>query len=889
MTGLSEVVLPASVKTIDSYAFRNTTALRSITLPENLETISSDAFRGSGIRSLVIPDSVTSIGSNAFQNCKHLKEAVVGSGVTKLPSYLFSDCTQLEKVTLPDTLESIGSCAFYNCRKLSGVELDALSYKIDDTAFRKCYSLKDTRFVYLSRPESEIKASVTKAAVGNKVDFTVDFDGLDQYTENSKKFTVCLTVPKELTIDPESVKAVSGTLIAENPISSNYKEIAFETESGKLTFSAIASEAGDFDIDADLRFTYKNHNDCYAPIGSVSLSVKELTLSAPEVMNELKTEFGGTGPKGEKVEVYMNDKLLASPVCNEVNGKFTLPIELPKGTKDGDTFTVYAKYGDVSTDPQVITYSPEKSAISDVKIRVNNTGDVDITNVFTSCYSPVMTLLPEHRMKFTVNITNSALLSKVYVTSTKDGTMKRMEAQYDSKNDVWVAEGNFGNNSYVPGYLNFVLVTKDDAKAGKETDFTEGYFSRDGYIRFIVDPSGVVYEGAPSNPVAGAEMTLYTVDENDKLIKWDPTDYDQINPLLTNEEGEYSWDVPEGEWKVMCCAEGYDPAESEWFEVPPAKIDINFALVNRDPGEITDITYDENVITLKFSKYMNPESVNDSTVSVEGLGEYTVDPDYHVSNEEYTDTFKINGDYENAVDVTVKVGKGCLTYAGAENTREKEETFRINDPVTTTEAVEEPAVNTTTTAAPETKPAATTSTKPAETKPVTTTAAKTTETKPAEIETIPVATKPATTTATKAAETKPTATTATKAAETKPAATTATKAAETKPAATTATKAVETEPATTTADETQVPVETTPAGKLGDINGDGMIDSNDASVVLEDYAKASTGGESEIDKTVGDINSDGIVDSNDASIILAYYAAVSTGKDIKLEDFLTEE
>ena len=126
-------------------------------------------------------------------------------------------------------------------------------------------------------------------------------------------------------------------------------------------------------------------------------------------------------------------------------------------------------------------------------------------------------------------------------------------------------------------------------------------------------------------------------------------------------------------------------------------------------------------------------------------------------------------------------------------------------------------------------------------------------------------------------------------AATEPAATTATTAAETKPAATTATTAAETKPAATTADETQVPVETTPAGNLGDINGDGMIDSNDASVVLEDYAKASTGGESDIDKTVGDINGDGIVDSNDASIILAYYAAVSTGKDIKLEDFLTEE
>ena len=66
----------------------------------------------------------------------------------------------------------------------------------------------------------------------------------------------------------------------------------------------------------------------------------------------------------------------------------------------------------------------------------------------------------------------------------------------------------------------------------------------------------------------------------------------------------------------------------------------------------------------------------------------------------------------------------------------------------------------------------------------------------------------------------------------------------------------------------------------GDVNADGIIDSNDASLVLEEYALASTGeagkfGERE--KMAGDINADGIIGSDDASSILAYYAASSTG------------
>ncbi|MBO5163871.1 MAG: leucine-rich repeat protein [Ruminococcus sp.] len=67
---------------------------------------------------------------------------------------------------------------------------------------------------------------------------------------------------------------------------------------------------------------------------------------------------------------------------------------------------------------------------------------------------------------------------------------------------------------------------------------------------------------------------------------------------------------------------------------------------------------------------------------------------------------------------------------------------------------------------------------------------------------------------------------------------------------------------------------------LGDVNGDGMVDSSDASLVLTEYAMLSTGGNgnfSESVKKLADFDKDGTIDSSDASLILAYYAHVSTG------------
>ena len=78
---------------------------------------------------------------------------------------------------------------------------------------------------------------------------------------------------------------------------------------------------------------------------------------------------------------------------------------------------------------------------------------------------------------------------------------------------------------------------------------------------------------------------------------------------------------------------------------------------------------------------------------------------------------------------------------------------------------------------------------------------------------------------------------------------------------------------------------------LGDVNEDGMIDAKDASLVLVEYSKASTGGNGEFtqaQKKASDVNSDGMTDAKDASLILSYYSYVSTntGSALTLEEFL---
>ena len=74
--------------------------------------------------------------------------------------------------------------------------------------------------------------------------------------------------------------------------------------------------------------------------------------------------------------------------------------------------------------------------------------------------------------------------------------------------------------------------------------------------------------------------------------------------------------------------------------------------------------------------------------------------------------------------------------------------------------------------------------------------------------------------------------------------------------------------------------------KLGDLDGDGVIDSTDASSVLAEYAAIQTGAAPAVSTSVGDVNSDGFIDASDASDILQFYAYIQTGGTDSLSEFL---
>lgn len=143
----------------------------------------------------------------------------------------------------------------------------------------------------------------------------------------------------------------------------------------------------------------------------------------------------------------------------------------------------------------------------------------------------------------------------------------------------------------------------------------------------IHDPSGYVYEGVPSNRLEGVTATCYYKeftedmygDTHENIVLWDAKEYGQENPLKTDENGYYRWDVPQGLWQVKFEKEGYETVYSEWLPVPPPQLDVNIAMTQARQPEINRVHAYKNAVEITFDKIMQTESlVKDNIIIYDG-------------------------------------------------------------------------------------------------------------------------------------------------------------------------------------------------------------------------------------------------------------------------------
>lgn len=252
--------------------------------------------------------------------------------------------------------------------------------------------------------------------------------------------------------------------------------------------------------------------------------------------------------------------------------------------------------------------------------------------------------------------------------------------------------------AYYTGIKNGLKCKKDDDKCprcGKNPCVCKPPYPQ---IVPMKDPSGYVYEGVFSNRVQGATATVFYKEEVEdmygdlhaNIVKWNAEEYAQENPLFTDEDGFYRWDVPNGLWQVKFEKEGYETTYSEWLPVPPPQLEVNIAMKQNRQPEVKAARAYEDAVEVEFDKYMMPELLNTENITVMVDGK-NVDGTIELLNEEVsyegeTETFASKVRFNaaepfDAAEVTLMVNNRVKSYAGIRMQDNFSQTFTVEQEV----------------------------------------------------------------------------------------------------------------------------------------------------------------------------------------------------------------
>lgn len=274
----------------------------------------------------------------------------------------------------------------------------------------------------------------------------------------------------------------------------------------------------------------------------------------------------------------------------------------------------------------------------------------------------------------------------------------------EQKNKIW----NWApktSNSIMEEYADLMKRIKEAYRScpEDEDDEDDGDEDDDDFpnppVTPAIDPSGFVYEGVSTNRLEGVMASCYykeTVEDmygdlHENIVLWDAEQYAQENPLFTDENGMYRWDVPQGLWQVKFEKEGYQTTYSEWLPVPPPQLEVNIAMTQNKQPEVVSARAYEDGIEVEFSKYMQPDLLNTENIFVTKNGETAAgsvkllneEQSYEGKAETYASKVRFvpETSFLTTDEVTLTVSRKVKSYAGIQMGEDYTQSFDIEKEV----------------------------------------------------------------------------------------------------------------------------------------------------------------------------------------------------------------
>lgn len=533
-------------------------------MAQSVDAYSSIYFSGNGLYLTVTPDA----------NGEFETPDVFGAGTYSVYAY-----GSWPYMTIEETIE------------ISDEDLSSAIKELNLTAEKRVVESKFTT------GENKITATADIIAKGDMVTVNVKFQ--NDGTETLSDVTAYAKVPAGAEIKKTNgVKNDDGTV---SKTASTFKA----DEVGTLTFTI---DTDDYNEKSLIIPAYVKVGNKEYPIGAVTVEIASVTLSAPQVV-KTNTAFkvSGEAISGSTVEIlnYATKEVLATTDLTskwyfaDISGISEETTLIAKVSKDGKI-----AYSDT------VTVKVEENPISLKDVKINWGYNLEEYGINENFGYPTLSIWEGY--DFTV--------STSFENMPADATVKY--SFVNKKNISTTKSGEYykGTIKNWSGYgTKKVIATVTDGD--KEYEFIVAE------LVILIDPSGYITDSETGEPIVGANVLL-EVKSGDEWITWDATPHLQQNPMLTDEEGHYGWMVPEGEYRIIVTADGYetkiveeydsrDYGENSKITVLPVRTDVDITLVNARAVEL-DETSTASVAGGKV-KFVFTRPVDPATVTAENF------------------------------------------------------------------------------------------------------------------------------------------------------------------------------------------------------------------------------------------------------------------------------
>lgn len=317
---------------------------------------------------------------------------------------------------------------------------------------------------------------------------------------------------------------------------------------------------------------YVEANNTIYFIGKITIEIISVTLAAPlEVNKNTPFKIEGTAISGSTVEIsnYETKEVLA--VTTAANGWFC--TDIAGIDKDTTLIAKVSKYGKVAySDTATVKVVNSPISVNYVKI---NGSDRSYVNRYLDY--PTASVWSGNPFNIAVNFKNIPTDATVDFSYGYNYTSTVKDTDECYSGTLFAGSGT--NNVYA------IVST-----GGMTYKFTVAK------ITALVDPSGYVTDSETGKPIVGAKVLLEEK-SGSNWITWDADPHLQQNPLFTDESGHYGWMVPEGEYRVIVTADGYETKIVEKYDsrdygndskitVLPVRTDVDISLVNARAVEL---------------------------------------------------------------------------------------------------------------------------------------------------------------------------------------------------------------------------------------------------------------------------------------------------------------